>query len=113
MPDAGPAELALKIVEKTPDAVIFADVGGIIRLWNGGATRIFGFAADEMVGHNMDAIIPERLRQRHWDAYHAAMAAGVSRYGARSCWRCRRCARTAPASPSSSRSRSCVTTMAP
>jgi nitric oxide dioxygenase len=76
------AELAQRIVEATPDAIIFADVDGVIRLWNAGATRIFGFTAEEMVGQSMDAIIPERLRQRHWDGFHAAMASGTSKYGA-------------------------------
>ena len=29
-----------------------------------------------------DIIIPERLRNRHWDGYYRTMASGVSRYGA-------------------------------
>ena len=82
MPESESADLAQRIVEATPDAVIFADTSGIIRLWNDGATRIFGFTAAETVGETMDMIIPERLRQRHWDGFHAAMAAGTSKYGA-------------------------------
>src|ERR1019366_10740750 len=38
------------LVEAMPDAVIYADAEGMIRSWNGGATRIFGFAAEEAMG---------------------------------------------------------------
>ena len=70
-----------QIVERSPDAVIFGDTGGIIRLWNAGAQAIFGFTAEEAIGRSMDIIIPERLRTRHWEGYHKVMATGVSRYG--------------------------------
>ena len=70
-----------QIVEGAPDAVVFGDAQGIIRLWNKGAEAIFGFTAAEAVGQSMDIIIPERLRGRHWDGYRRTMATGVSRYG--------------------------------
>jgi PAS domain S-box-containing protein len=76
------ADLYRQIVEGAPDAVVFGDAQGIIRLWNAGAEAIFGFTAAEAVGQSMDIIIPERLRGRHWDGYHRTMATGVSRYGA-------------------------------
>lgn len=71
-----------QIVDGSPDAVVFGDAQGIIRLWNAGAEAIFGFSAAEAVGQSMDIIIPERLRGRHWEGYHRTMATGVSRYGA-------------------------------
>ena len=71
-----------QIVDGSPDAVVFGDAQGIIRLWNAGAEAIFGFTAAEAVGQSMDIIIPERLRGRHWEGYHRTMATGVSRYGA-------------------------------
>ncbi len=71
-----------QIVEGSPDAVIYGDSKGVIRLWNAGATAIFGFTAEEALGKSMDIIIPERLRNRHWDGYYKTMASGVSRYGA-------------------------------
>jgi PAS domain S-box-containing protein len=70
-----------QIVEGSPDAVVFGDADGIIRLWNAGAEAIFGFTAAEAVGRSMDLIIPERLRGRHWDGYRKVMATGESRYG--------------------------------
>ena len=70
------------VIRDIPDAVVYADRDGIIRFWNAGATRIFGFDAAEAVGQSLDIIIPERLRARHWDGYGRMMATGTSRYGA-------------------------------
>jgi PAS domain S-box-containing protein len=75
-------KLAGKIVAAAADAIMFVDREGTIRLWNAGAERIFGWSAAEAVGKNLDLIIPERLRQRHWDGWEKVMQTGVSRYGA-------------------------------
>jgi PAS domain S-box-containing protein len=75
-------KLAAKIVAAAPDAILFVDREGTIRLWNAGAERIFGWSAAEAVGKNLDLIIPERLRQRHWEGWERVMETGVSRYGA-------------------------------
>jgi len=77
-----PAELFRLIVEGTPDGVLYADREGLIRLWNAGAERIFGFTAAEVLGKSLDVIVPERLRTRHWDGWEKTMASGVTRYGA-------------------------------
>ena len=69
------------IVEQTPDAVIFADRDGVIRLWNFGAEAVFGFAADEVLGRSLDAIIPQRLRHAHWAGFRRAIDEGRTRYG--------------------------------
>ena len=63
------------------DAVIFADRSGVIRLWNSGAEAIFGYEAAEALGQTLDLIIPERLRERHWEGYHRTMTTGLTRYG--------------------------------
>jgi PAS domain S-box-containing protein len=42
---------------------------------------MFGFTETEALGHSLDTIIPESLRTRHWDGYHATMRTGQSRYG--------------------------------
>jgi PAS domain S-box-containing protein len=74
-------ELYRQIVEGSPDAIVFGDKKGVIRLWNAGAEAIFGFTAAEAIGQSMDLIIPERLRARHWDGYDRVMATGQTRYG--------------------------------
>jgi len=70
-----------KIVDQAPDAVLFSDRAGIIRLWNRGCELIFGYSADEAVGQSLDLIIPERLRGRHWEGYRRVMENGQTRYG--------------------------------
>lgn len=81
--DAGDAELCRALVEYMADALIFADRDGLIRLWNPGAEAVFGYAADEVIGKNLDIIIPERLRRAHWDGYDKALAAGHTMHGRR------------------------------
>ena len=63
------------------DAIVAADRDGIICFWNPGAERIFGHAAADAIGHSLDLIIPERLRDRHWRGYRGTIASGKSRYG--------------------------------
>lgn len=80
---SGPALLFQAIVEQTPDAVIFSDPQGTIRLWNRGAEAVFGFAADEALGRSLDLIIPERMREAHWAAMRRAVDEGHVRGGGR------------------------------
>lgn len=74
--------LCVGIVQETPEAIIFADKEGVIRLWNQGAQAIFGYRAEEALGQTLDLIVPERQRERHWEGFHNAMAAGTTKYGA-------------------------------
>jgi PAS domain S-box-containing protein len=73
--------LAKAVLSTSSDAIIAADQEGIIRFWNPGAERIFGYARDAAIGQSLDIIIPERLRKRHWDGYHHVINSGESRYG--------------------------------
>lgn len=75
-------DFALRLVEGLPDALVVADAQGVIRIWNGGAQRIFGFTAEEAIGQSLDLIIPENLRARHWSGFGHTMQTGQSRYGA-------------------------------
>jgi len=74
-------ELNRAIVEQAPDAIIFADREGVIRLWNARAEAVFGYTASEAIGQSLDLIIPEHLRAAHWRGYRAAIAAGRTRHG--------------------------------
>jgi PAS domain S-box-containing protein len=73
--------LARAVLSTRSDALIAADKKGLIQFWNPGAERIFGFSEADALGQSLDIIIPERLRQRHWDGYDRSMATGQSRYG--------------------------------
>lgn len=74
-------KLALDIVEHAPDAILYTDRDGIIRYWNGGCERIFGFSAAEAVGRPLDIIIPETLRERHNRGHAETMRTGRTKYG--------------------------------
>lgn len=70
------------LARNAADAIVYADAAGVIRFWNAGAARVFGFDAAEAIGQSLDIIIPANLRQRHWDGYNATMQTGRTRYGA-------------------------------
>ena len=78
-----PAPLGEVLVEQAPDAVIFADAQGAIRIWNGRAEQIFGYAASEVLGQSLDIIIPERLRGAHWRGFEAALSSRQTKYAGR------------------------------
>jgi len=75
------AWFAQAVVTEAPEAIVVTDPDGIVRLWNNGAARIFGFTAADMLGQSLDAIIPEKLRDRHWKGYQQTMLTGYTRYG--------------------------------
>jgi len=72
--------LSSKILAGCSEAIMFSDRQGVIRLWNSGAERMFGYRAEEALGQSLDLIIPENLRVRHWDGYFRVMESGSSRY---------------------------------
>jgi PAS domain S-box-containing protein len=75
-----PSEIGLAVLRGEGDAIVAADRDGLIRFWNPGAARIFGFSEAEALGQSLDIIIPERLRERHWTGYRDMMRTGQSRY---------------------------------
>jgi PAS domain S-box-containing protein len=45
------------IVESSGDAIVAAGLDGLIRSWNKGAERLFGYAADEVVGRPISVLL--------------------------------------------------------
>jgi PAS domain S-box-containing protein len=74
------ALVAEALLSGRADAIIAADRAGIIRFWNPGAERLLGYARQEALEQSLNLIIPERLRQRHWDGYNQVIQTGHSRY---------------------------------
>ena len=53
------------VAESSSDAIFIRDLDGKIIFWNDGATRVYGYTADEMIGTDGDiAIPPDLLRER-------------------------------------------------
>ena len=77
--------VAAAILDSMQEAVIYADLKGVIQIWNHGAEAVFGFSADEAVGQSVDIIIPEKLRAAHWAGFNKAVEHGdiLSAPGAR------------------------------
>ena len=46
------------IVENSDDAILTKDLDGIITSWNGGAQRLFGYRAEEVIGKPVTILIP-------------------------------------------------------
>ena len=56
------AEIAARqlaaIVESSDDAIIGKDLDGTIQTWNAGAERMYGYAADEVLGRSVALLVP-------------------------------------------------------
>lgn len=54
-----PRDWLAAIIAGSDDAIIGKDLDGTIRSWNCGATRLFGYTAEEVVGLPITVLIPE------------------------------------------------------
>jgi PAS domain S-box-containing protein len=52
------------IARSTEDAVMSADLDGIVRSWNPGAEKMFGYSADEMLGQPVSILALEEERHK-------------------------------------------------
>lgn len=57
--DFDPRDWLLALIEGSDDAIISKDLSGRIKSWNGGASRIFGYAPEEVIGKPIAILIPE------------------------------------------------------
>lgn len=55
------------ITESSHDAILSYRLDGTVTEWLSGAERLLGFSGDEMVGRNIDQVVPEELRQQLWE----------------------------------------------
>src|SRR5271169_1340210 len=64
------------VVETANDGIVSINSQGKIVLWNKGAERIFGYAADEVYGKDMSFIVPPRYLDGHQQAMNNITATG-------------------------------------
>ena len=64
---ASPVAWLAAIVESSDDAIIGKTLDSVIRSWNDGARRVFGYEADDIVGKTVYTLIPPELRHEEAD----------------------------------------------
>jgi PAS domain S-box-containing protein len=77
------------LLESVPDALIFAFNDGTIIMVNREAEELFGYSRAEMLGREVEMLLPERFRNRHHNFVaeyfrnprHRSMGAGTDLYG--------------------------------
>lgn len=70
-----------QVVEGVADAIIAADLGGVIRLWNTSAAALLGHPKEAAIGARLDLIIPGMHQGAHRAGFAEAMRAGRRRAG--------------------------------
>jgi two-component system, sensor histidine kinase len=59
------SDLVRSVLDSAPDAMIIIDSGGRILFANKQVEALFGHVAADILGRNIEALLPERFRQRH------------------------------------------------
>jgi len=54
-----------RVVQAAPNAIIAVDTGGTIRFVNQQIEAVFGYAHHELIGIQIESLIPERFRNQH------------------------------------------------
>lgn len=80
------AEVALRnsearyraITQSATDAIVTSDEEGIIRGWNIGARKIFGYSEAEAIGQPLTMLMPQRFKERHLKGMNRVLTGGAS-----------------------------------
>lgn len=69
-------EIFRNALDHIPDAVLISDCAGAVRFANRQAQRLLGYAIDELLGQDLDRLVPERFRQSRTAQTEPFAAAG-------------------------------------
>lgn len=58
-------QLLSEVLSIASDAIIIIDASHHITTFNSGAEQIFGFTAEEIIGHPIESLIPDQFRENH------------------------------------------------
>lgn len=73
--------LAAMLVESSDDAIIGMTTQSVITTWNRAAQRLYGYTSDEVVGKNIEFLLPpDRLEELEAVLGRVAKGAGAQRY---------------------------------
>src|SRR6516162_8413703 len=59
------AELARSVLDAAPDAMIIVDEAGTVCFANRQVSSLFGYSRDQVIGMDIEQLMPERFRRRH------------------------------------------------
>lgn len=62
------------------DALILTDREGTVRFWSEGATRIFGYSAEEMIGTAFSRIVPEDTHDQEFETLRSLVSGTSTHY---------------------------------
>ena len=79
------------LLESAPDAIVVVGMDGVIQLVNSQAEKMFSHDSSEMIGQNVEILVPKRFRDQHikhragyYDERHVRpMGAGLDLFGLR------------------------------
>jgi PAS domain S-box-containing protein len=71
------------VVTSSADAIESLSLDGVVLTWNKAAERLFGYAADEMIGHPLDLIVPDERHAEIARTIATVRAGGNTRFETR------------------------------
>jgi PAS domain S-box-containing protein len=70
------AEHLAAVVTTSNDAIVSMSPDGVVKTWNGGAERLFGYAAATMIGANLRGLLSAGKDDARWQAFMDDLRAG-------------------------------------
>ncbi len=67
------------ILETAADSIVVIDEGGVIESFSTAASRLFGYAPDEVIGRNVKVLMPSPYREEHDSYLHRYRTTGERR----------------------------------